>query len=237
MQTNEPMTAAKACVEERFPDAKLAVLGGSTASGLWNVKSDLDIVIIDDTEPYPFRQSFMYGSWPVEVFLMTSRTYMHFFEESVEKANPTLLRLVAQGKVLVDHGIGEPLIRKAAKLLQDGPGEAGFGELDELRYWVTEQLEDFAEASDPGEALFSLHKLTDQLQRLILRSKGCWTGDGKWIARCLKEADEPLYLRLISALEAYHRDGRKEPILALAEDVLEPLGGRFFEGYMAITYK
>src|SRR3954453_13674836 len=62
---------ARAFVREAFPQARAAVLGGSAARGQATATSDLDIVVILDGPPAPYRETLRYGGWLVELFAKT----------------------------------------------------------------------------------------------------------------------------------------------------------------------
>jgi hypothetical protein len=51
------------------------------------------------------------------------------------------------------------------------------------------------------------------------------TGRGKWLLRELRDLDDSLATRWLAC------DGVPETIVALAEDVLRPVGGRLFDGH------
>ncbi|MGH3621564.1 MAG: nucleotidyltransferase domain-containing protein, partial [Sciscionella sp.] len=58
--TMQPYRIAEALVAERFPTALAAFLGGSAGTVLATPTSDLDIVVLLDGDPAPFRQTSRY---------------------------------------------------------------------------------------------------------------------------------------------------------------------------------
>ncbi len=71
---------------------------------------------------------------------------------------------------------------------------------------------------------------------LLLASSGWWEGGGKWLVREVEAYDgahgttfsERLHVGLHSALA-----GDSVPLIAVADEVLETLGGRLWEGFIA----
>jgi hypothetical protein len=70
-----------------------------------------------------------------------------------------------------------------------------------------------------------------QAAELVLLHNGRWLGTGKWLARALRRFDPDLAAQLTSALKAFYQAGSKEELVNFAEQALEPVGGRLFEGY------
>jgi hypothetical protein len=56
-------------------------------------------------------------------------------------------------------------------------------------------------------------------------------GEGKWLARSLGQHDAAFLKRFLRALNAFHCGGDKAELIGLADQVLEPYGGRLFAGF------
>ncbi|MCE7011797.1 nucleotidyltransferase domain-containing protein [Kibdelosporangium philippinense] len=76
----DPVGAARAYVADRFPSAWAAYLGGSTGTALQTPTSDLDIVVVLDGGPAPFRHTDWHEGWLVEVFAHTAASFDAFVE-------------------------------------------------------------------------------------------------------------------------------------------------------------
>lgn len=233
---NNLMQIARNCVEEKYPDAEFALLCGSAASGTMTTSSDLDLVVWDDTEPHPFRHSFYFENWPVEGFVLTSRSYIHFFEEAVQTANPTLLRMLAEGKPVKESERMHQLKTEAQQLLEEGPDPCSLAELDQMRYQISELLEDFEAVESREDGIFITHPLISLVPRFILRRSDCWLGEGKWLGREFKTYDHQLYQQFTRAVSAYYEKNDKTHLITFIDQVLDPSGGRFFEGYNAVRF-
>lgn len=62
---------------ERFPGARPAWLGGSTVLGMATPTSDLDISVLLDGPPAPYRESLRHQGGQVELFVHTEEAMQH----------------------------------------------------------------------------------------------------------------------------------------------------------------
>ena len=60
-----------------------------------------------------------------------------------------------------------------------------------------------------------------------------WIGHGKWVLRALRRFDPGLAQQLQVALENFYQRGEKEGLVSFANQALDLVGGRLFEGYSA----
>jgi hypothetical protein len=148
----DPIDAARAVVEERHPDARAAFLGGSVVTGRRTATSDLDIVVLLQGAPAPYRTSFRHADWPVELFVHTEATWHGYVEREVSRHRSPLLWMCADGLLLFDtDGCGARLAAEAQRLVATGPPAASDEEIDDRRYAITDLLDDLAGSTDQGE--------------------------------------------------------------------------------------
>ncbi|WP_394219720.1 nucleotidyltransferase domain-containing protein [Halobacillus trueperi] len=223
--------AAKDMIAERFPDCDAALLAGSIVRGEATSTSDLDIVVFDSKVTSSFRESFYTGHWPVEVFVHNWSSYRGFFNSDCERGQPSMPRMVTEGQVLKWDNRLEAVKSEAADLLKKGPTPWPEETLLLKRYFLTDALDDFVGCTDRGEALFIAAKLAEQTSEFYLRANGQWSGSSKWMARSLRNYDEVLAERLIRCFDHFYKNDEKEGVVVLVEEVLNPYGGRLFEGF------
>lgn len=223
--------AASLFIERHFPHCNFAILAGSVVTGQGTERSDLDLVILDDSQPQPFRACYREFGWPIEVFVLTTETYRYIFEMNQFRAIPSIQRMCAVGTILKDDGSAEELIREAKEVLQNGPWPWGAEEIDQARYEITECLEDLTGSASHAEDLFIVNRLAGLVQEFELRMHGYWIGEGKWAVRSLNMYDESFCRRFIHELDVFYKTNEKERLIAFADRVLEPFGGRLFEGF------
>src|SRR5579863_321771 len=132
---DDPVADARALVAERFPAARAAFLGGGVLSARRTATSDLDIVVVIDGPPAPFRESLRWRGWPVELFVHRLGTTGAWFAKDVARRRPTLPRMCAGGAVLVDvYGPGAKIRAQAQGVLAAGRVPVAQAELDALRF-------------------------------------------------------------------------------------------------------
>jgi len=223
----DPVAAARALVDELFPDALFAYLGGSVVSGRRTATSDLDVVVVIVGLVRPRRESLRWREWPVELLVHSQTSLPVFLDQDVARRRPTLLRLCAEGVVLVDHtGGGAAALQEELRArLAAGPGLPASGALERARYVLSDLLDDLSGATDPGERAFIGWHVVEETARLSLSLGGAWQGDGKWLLRELRAHDPELAGELLTT--------REDPALlaAVAGRVLARAGGRLWEGY------
>lgn len=99
------------------------------------------------------------------------------------------------------------------------------------RYFLTDALDDFVGAADRGEGLFSANLLAESVHEFVLRTNRRWTGQGKWVLRALKEYDHKFAERFLFAFDQFYSKDDKRAIVQLVDSVLDPHGGRLFNGF------
>ena len=233
----DPVEAAARLVAERFPAARAAWLAGSVTTGTATPTSDLDITVLVDGDPAPFRESLVHDGWPVELFVHTHESVRHFVEQDRLRRRPTMARLVSSGVALLDRdGAGLALARECAAALVAGPPPLTEAERDRLRYALSDLLDDLAGGGDPPTVVAVAVSAWQQAGELLLAAEGRWGGTGKWLVRELTAYDAAagteyaarLHAGLVAAVL-----GDVAPLTTVADDVLGRLGGRLWAGYRA----
>jgi hypothetical protein len=224
---SDPVADARALVSERFPGALAAFLGGGILSARRTATSDLDIVVLIDGPPAPFRESLHWRGWPVELFVHDDESIGDYFARDAGKRKPTLARMVAEGVTLTDHGPAAAAREQARAVLAAGPPLPSAAELELHRYGLTDSLDDLAGSTDDGETAVICWTLWTDTAKLALLLAGSWLGGGKWLLRELRAADPALAADMVAAI------GNPQRLTALADRVLDRAGGRRFDGFRA----
>ncbi|MEV6343575.1 nucleotidyltransferase domain-containing protein [Actinoplanes sp. NPDC051851] len=217
----DPLTDARALVAERFPEATWAVLTGSVIGPYRTSGSDLDIVVLRQNGP-GYRESLHFRGWPVELFVHTPERLAGFLKNELADRKPSTHRMLAHGVPVV----GDPseLRERCAGVLASGPPPLTGAERDWLRYSLTDLLDDYQHAIDPGERTVIGTAMWTETAQAALSFAGRWVSGGKWLLRELRQLDEDLAARWLAV-----RDAPAE----LAAEVLALGGGPLFDGYRA----
>ncbi len=228
----DAIDAAQVFVNQRFPECSAAFLAGSIIRGEGTSTSDLDIVIITAREGTPYRESLREFGWPIEVFVNNSTSYREFFSVELEERRPRLPTMFAEGIILKDSdGTAQFIKEEARMLLEQGPEPLSSEEIIDLRYRITDCLDDFQGSEKFAESFFIANNLAAMASNLILASHRKWIGSGKWVPRALQRFDPDLARCLQVALVSFCQAGVKDDLIKFAEEALDSVGGRLFEGY------
>jgi hypothetical protein len=219
----DPIADARDLVNARFPEATWAVLTGSVIGPHRTAGSDLDIVILREAGD-AFRESLRFRGWPVELFVNTPATLDRFLATELTARKPSTHRMLVQGVPLL--GDPAPMRSRCARVLAAGPPALTETERKRLRYGLTDLLDDYTHATDPGERLVIAAALWTDTARSALAFRGHWISRGKWLLRELRELDPSLASRWLA--------GRDDPA-PLAAEVLAAGGGPLFDGYRAVA--
>ncbi|MFF0340973.1 nucleotidyltransferase domain-containing protein [Kribbella sp. NPDC004875] len=222
------MDLARQLVDELYPDARAAWLGGSVVRGDAGPTSDLDITVLLDGPPAPRRRSLEYGGWPVELFVHTEKSLRYFADKDHDRRQPTMMRLVGESVVLLDtDGTGARLLYEFRAEVVAGPRPLSADELDLLRYTITNLVDDLADATgDTRLAIASV--LWQDAARLLLTGAGHWSGTGKGLLREVTAYDVAHGTDHAAALMT---GLRSTDLVDEVDRILAPYGGRLFDGF------
>ncbi|MED3820863.1 nucleotidyltransferase domain-containing protein [Priestia megaterium] len=227
----EPLQAATQFISKHYPNCQGALLAGSVVRGEATHTSDLDLVIFDDSFTSSFRESLIEFGWAIEVFAHNPTSYQVFFKSDCKRARPSLPRMISEGIILVDKGVIQSIKKEAKQLLEKGPEKWSEETIELKRYFVSDALDDLIGSSNTGEALFIANTLAYITHEFVLRTNGHWIGDSKWIVRSLNHYNERFSKEFVEAFDTFYKTGNKDKVIQLVDKVLEPYGGRLFEGF------
>jgi hypothetical protein len=228
-----PQTAAAGLIETRYPECDAAFIAGSIIRGEGTSTSDIDLVVITSRPEAPYRESLLAEGWPVEAFIHSEESVRRYFQMDAKDRRPIMPMMCAEGIILRDRdGAGGRIKAEAQALLDAGPAPLTPEERDNYRYFLTDLLDDLEGCDRPDELLYIAPELAAKAAEFLLAFNGRWISRGKWIPRSLGRFDPVLAVRLTAALQAVYRAGERDQLVAFADAVLAPAGGRLFAGYM-----
>jgi predicted nucleotidyltransferase len=227
-----PEETAQRIWRERFEGARVLFLGGSVMRGEATPTSDLDVVVVYERLPNAYRESFVYGGWPVEAFVHDAGTLGEFFERDRRRGLPALMSMVWEGvEVPESSEFSARLKQSARELLEAGPPPWDDEELALRRYRLTDRVDDMRYPRSAEELVATGAWLYQDAAEFYFRARGLWSAHSKTIPRRLREADAAFAEKFLRAFEALFAEKRPEPAVALVAELLEPFGGFLFEGF------
>jgi len=227
----------KDLLENRYRGADVIFLAGSVMRGEASTYSDIDIVVIFPKLESAYRESFFHLEWPVEAFVHDPETLRYFLERiDRQAASATLADMVFEGiETPAPTELSTQLKAMAESYLQRGPLEWTKAEIEDLRYQISELIDDIREPRSRPELMAAGSAIYPILAEFFLRSKGQFVSRGKAILKRLKRVDPGFSRRFADAFELLFQSGRGEKIIELAEELLAPHGGLLFDGYKRQT--
>ncbi|MGP4040942.1 nucleotidyltransferase domain-containing protein [Gracilibacillus sp. D59] len=226
-----PVDTAAKFIQRHYENCEGALLAGSVVRGEATKTSDLDIVIFDRNIQSSYRESLFELGWNIEVFVHNLTSYKDFFASDCERARPSMPRMVMEGEVIIDKGIITSIKNEAKELLDKGPAKWSTETVNTKRYFITDALDDLIGSDDRAESIFIVNTLAEQLGEFVLRTNNRWVGDSKWVIRSLKNYDKGFTVRFIDAFDTFYQTNKIDKIIILVDEVLNPYGGRFFDGF------
>lgn len=227
----DPIKAAELFILNHFPNCYGAVLAGSVVRGEATETSDLDIVIFDKNLKTAYRESVIEFGWNIEVFVHNLTSYKEFFKSDCERARPSLPKMVSEGIVLKDSGILDLIKHEANELLDKGPEEWSADTIKLKRYFITDALDDLIGCTNRAEEIFIANTLAELVSEFVLRTNRQWIGASKWVVRSLRNYDEKFAGHFVEAFDTFYKTGDKSMIILMVDDILQPFGGRLFQGF------
>jgi hypothetical protein len=218
---------------EKYPDADVLYLAGSVVRGEGTKTSDLDIVVLYDSLPNAYRESFIYGGWSVEAFVHDPETFKYFIQKvDAPTGVPSLAAMVTEGVELPSAtSLSQRIKSIASDFLRAGPVQWSAKEIDSSRYLISDLIEDLREPRSQSEMYAVAIQLYNAISNHYFRSKGLWSAKGKTIPRQLRKVDSTFSRKFESAFESAFAKGKTEDLISLAGDLLSAHGGFLFEGH------
>lgn len=227
----DALTVAANYINDYFPNADVAIVGGSVVRGEGTENSDLDIFVCGDFSEAPYRKSLIYQEWPIEVFVHDKVTYLNFYSIDAFEGRATLPRIVSEGYVIKDRGMAEKIKDEANQVLAKGPIPWTEKELMIKQYFLTDLLDDFEGCTKREEGIYIAGKLAESSHEFLLRTNGSWTGHSKWIPRAMRKFDPDEAEALTLALDDYYVKNEKASLIQYVDQLLAKHGGRLFDGF------
>ncbi|GGU33648.1 nucleotidyltransferase domain-containing protein [Streptomyces violascens] len=228
---DDPLLTARELVRERFPAAQAAFLAGSVLTVRRTPASDLDIVVLLEGPPAPYRENLLYRGWPVELFVQTEASWHDFADQETAKRKSPLLAMCSEGTLLVDpNGLGASLRAEARRRWAEGPPALSDPERNYQRYILTDLLDDLRGCANPAERVYLVSHMLQHASELALLTGGHWLGGGKWLSRRLVEADPGLHRALTEGV-ANAIAGQADDFAEAVAEVLNRAGGPLWDGY------
>ncbi|MDK4701764.1 nucleotidyltransferase domain-containing protein [Rhizobium sp. CNPSo 4062] len=224
------MQATRSVLASRFPGYSFAFASGPIIRGEGRKGSDIDLVVVFDRLETAWRETFIEGELPFEVFVHDPETLSCFFESDIARGYPVIIHMVATGRILGPNpDKGQIWKVYAADILRASPPELEGKKLNALKYQITDLLDDLHGEPAASEARAIAAQLYQPLADLMLLGRGKWSGRGKWIPRLLRDVALDLADSFDDAFTQASA-GEVKALCDLTHRELDRHGGPFFAG-------
>jgi hypothetical protein len=218
---------------ERYSKAAVLFAAGSFVRGEATSYSDLDLVVVFNSVPNAYRESFRFEGVPVEAFVHDPGTLNYFFNEFDRPSGiPALPQMVKEGVEIPEPNELSSLLKRLATAVLDlGPPPLSADTLQRRRYELSDLLDDLRDPRSYAELAASGSLLYGSLADFYLRSRGCWSAKGKSIPRVLDQSDSGIGDKFCESFERLFKHADPSAAIALTEELLQPTGGLLFDDY------
>ena len=219
-------------LQTKYASAECAFLAGSIVRGEGTAFSDLDIVVIFEKLPNAFRESFYFREFPVETFVHTPETLNYFM---FERERPNGFCVLAN---MVDEGIEVPASSALSRRLKDlankclalKPLPLAKEQIDNLRYRITNLIDDIRAPRSKEELTATGTELYAALAEFYFRTNDLWSANGKSIPRRLQKTSLAFQRKFCAGFEELFAAGKPEKVIELTGELLAPHDGFLFDG-------
>ncbi|UII56817.1 nucleotidyltransferase domain-containing protein [Cytobacillus spongiae] len=224
-------------IKRFYPNASVGMVGGSIIHNQQNRESDIDLLIIDETQESPHLSCYIFEDRKIEAFVFTESALYYQFETARYTGVPTIIKICAEGIIVEDtDDLGGKVKKEAKSTLMNGMAMWSSEDFAKLRYKITDQLYDLRTCKDEGEQLFIVNNLIEGLSELVIRTDGNWMGIGKWRARCLKESNEEVYNKIVQNVDQFFSSHDHKRFSEFVEEILSYYGGELFSNHKEMLF-
>lgn len=229
----DAVTLCQDLVSREWPQAAAALLAGSIAQGTYRPYSDLDLYVLLPPLAAPSLHNIIHDGVPVEVHLHGKASLVDTIRNEAAQGFAVALQALATGIPVLDRG-GLAALQADARqrLAQPAPTLAGPA-VTRFRASVTNALLDLCSGLSHAEMIGCGARLHDMLAMVALRGAGHWGATGRQATGALRRLDPALADHFHHAFLALFTSGDAKPVLRLAEQVMQPLGGFVWANNMA----
>jgi predicted nucleotidyltransferase len=230
---NKYIEIAQKVRDTKHPNCNFLFLAGSLLRGEGTNFSDLDIVVIYDKLEKAYRESFIIDDTMIETFVHDPETIDFFIEKSDKPdSNPSLSNMIIEGIVIPKaNPLSQELKNKAKESISKGPDNCNNQEIMNMRYEITNLIDDIRDYRNDSELLGTLSTLYSSLAQFYFKANKYWAGKDKYISRAMMKIDPKIENDFSYAFYEAIINKKIEKVLNITEEILKPFGGFLFDGY------
>ncbi|MGC0120611.1 nucleotidyltransferase domain-containing protein [Pseudoalteromonas piscicida] len=185
------------------------ILYGSQANGTATAKSDVDLIVIDDSCMEPFRIQRTINGFPIQATIMNYKDMLNALCESRKQSNPFFPISLEQSSLLYDtKGLGAYLTDLAKEIVQAGPVAPGDNRLELQRISLVNMLSDGLAEKYIGNSFAEnctwAASIIIRCEAYLLHKSGDWLNYNRRLRKqALMESFPSIYSGLNRAMEDF----------------------------------
>ena len=229
---------AKELFTEKFGNALCAFAAGSLFRGEGTPTSDIDFVVIFSTSKLPqaYRDSLKYNDVMFECFVQNENSLEFFINEDFNSGIPILPHMIINGIPLPEENdYTHELQRRVKDRYDNGPKQLTRDEINVKRYFITDLLLDMEGCTGKEESTAILIRLYEIIGDFYLRVNKQWSGSGKSLFRAINNYDPFFAQEYSNVFTNAFSTNNYSAVIQFGNKVLEPYGGRFWEGFKQLA--
>jgi predicted nucleotidyltransferase len=217
-------------VAARYGQPLFCFFFGSHAFGRGDAGSDVDVIVVLSRVANPYRETFRSDGFLFDAHVYDPET-LHFAMRSEQKTGFAILTgKVDQAVVLPEPSeLASKLKEVARQVIASGPAPPP--NWDRPRRVLSAALSDVERCADADEQRLMAMDLYVKVMDLFLRSHGQFSGQGRYLVRAVKTFDPVFFDRARTALDRVFQNDAVSPLIELAREVLDLIGGPLTAGY------
>jgi predicted nucleotidyltransferase len=217
-------------VSERYGEPSFCFFYGSHAFGRGDADSDIDVIVVMNNLAHAYSERFSSNGFLFDALVHDPETLHAMMRAEHQHGFAVLTAKVDQSLVLPQPcEVASKLKEVARGLLSSGPPREEKWDLP--RRYLTAVLSDIERCADRDERRMMAMDLYISMIDIFLRWHGQFSSRGRYLVRAVKRFDAAFFDRAQSAMVALLQNDSLSPLLQLAREVLESIGGTLDRGY------
>jgi hypothetical protein len=217
-------------VSERYGEPSFCFFFGSHAFGCGDADSDIDVIVVMNHVAHAYSERFSSNGFLFDAHVHDPETLHAMMRAENQRGLAIMAAKVEQSLVLPQPcELASKLKEVAEGLLRSGPARPE--KWDFPRRYMTALLSDIGRCADRDERRMMAMDLYGSMIDTFLRWHGQFSNRGRYLVREVKRFDAAFSDRAQAALAALFHDDSLSPLIRLAHEVLEPIGGTLDHGF------
>jgi hypothetical protein len=218
-------------VAARYGQPIFCFFFGSHAFGRGDAGSDIDVIVVMSRVENAYRETFSSNGFLFDAQVHDPET-LHYVMRLEQRSGVSILAgEVDQARVLPENCDPATALKEVARgILVSGPPPPP--NWDAPRRYLSALLSDLERSADADERWMMAVELYTRILELFLRHHGQFLmGPGRHFVQSVKTVDALFFDRAQTALLGLSRDGSLSPLIGVAREVLDLIGGPLTAGF------